>query len=175
MGYVRTAGMSTAARRARRRAALVLTGLVLVLALALLLALAFMRGWFGLGQGGEGDDAAQTSPAAVTQAPTLAPGDVTVHVFNATSREGLAGRAAESLTARGFQVDGVDNADPVEGPGLVRHGPAGAEQAELLAQSVGQGVSTELVEREGDAVDLVLGPDWEDLPAPGDQAEQTGR
>lgn len=175
MGYVRTAGMSTAARRARRRAFLVMTGLVLLLAAAFLVALAFMQGWFGLGQGGDGDDAALTSPAAVTEAPSVSPEEVTVTVFNATDREGLAGRTADALRSRGFQIEGVDNAEPVDGSGVVRHGADGGEQAELLAETVGQGVTTQLDDRGGTAVDLVLGPDWEDLPAAGDEAEQTGR
>lgn len=161
MGYVRTAGMSTAARRARRRAGLVMAGLLAVLLLALILALAFMQGWFGLGEGGA-DDAAQTTAVAVP-APSMLPEEVSVNVFNATSVSGLAGRTAESLTDRGFDVQGVDNAAAIEGAGIVRYGPAAQEQAELLAETVGQGVVLDLVEREGTTVDLILGPDWVDL------------
>ena len=69
MGYVRTAGLSTAARRTRRRTALVITGLLAVLALILLLSVAGMQGWFGLGEGGSDDSAAST--AAVVPAPAL--------------------------------------------------------------------------------------------------------
>lgn len=161
MGYVRTAGMSTAARRARRRAGLVITGLLAALLLALILALAFMQGWFGLGQGGA-DDAAQTTAVEVP-APSVLPEEVSVNVFNATSVGGLAGRTAEALSARGFDVQGVDNADAIEGAGIVRYGPAAQEQAELLAESVGQDVVLDLVEREGETVDLILGPDWVEL------------
>lgn len=162
MGYVRTAGMSTAARRARRRAGLVMAGLLAALVLALVLALAFMQGWFGLGQGDGADDAAQTTAVEVP-VPSMLPEEVSVNVFNATSRSGLAGRTAEALGARGFDVLGVDNAEAVEGVGIVRYGPAAAEQAELLAESVGQDVVLDLVEREGTTVDLILGPDWQDL------------
>lgn len=161
MGYVRTAGMSTAARRARRRAGLVIAGLLAAVLLALLLALAIMQGWFGFGQEG-GDDAAQ-STAVELPPPSMLPEEVSVNVFNATSRSGLAGRTAEALGSRGFDVQGVDNADAIEGVGIVRYGPDGAEQAELLAESIGQDLALDLVEREGAIVDLVLGPDWEDL------------
>lgn len=163
MGYVRTAGMSTAARRARRRAGLVMAGLVLALLLALVLALAFMQGWFGLGQGGE-DDAAQTTAVSVPP-PSMTPEEVTLNVFNATDRAGLAGRTAEALRERGFEVEGVDNSDPVEGAGVIRYGPDGQQQAELLAETIDQGLVLDLDEREGTAVDLVLGPDWTDLAA----------
>ncbi|QFG69638.1 LytR C-terminal domain-containing protein [Ornithinimicrobium pratense] len=161
MGYVRTAGMSTAARRARRRAGLVIAGLLAALLLALVVALAIVQGWFSLGEGGA-DDASQTTAAEVP-APSMLPSEVSVNVFNATSRGGLAGRTADSLRERGFDVQGVDNTNAVEGPGLIRYGSEAQEQAELLAESVGQGVVLELVEREGTTVDLVLGPDWTDL------------
>lgn len=161
MGYVRTAGMSTAARRARRRAGLVIAGLFAALLLALLVALAVVQGWFGLGAG-DADDASQTTAVAVP-VPSMLPSEVSVNVFNATSRSGLAGRTADSLRERGFDVEGVDNTSAVEGAGVVRYGPEAQEQAELLAESVGQGVVLELVEREGTTVDLVLGPDWTDL------------
>lgn len=161
MGYVRTAGMSTAARRARRRAGLVIAGLLAALLLALLIALAVVQGWFGLGGGGA-DDASQTTAVEVP-VPSMLPSEVSVNVFNATSRSGLAGRTADSLRERGFDVQGVDNTAAVEGAGVVRYGAEAQEQAELLAESVGQGVVLELVEREGTTVDLVLGPDWTDL------------
>lgn len=162
MGYVRTAGMSTAARRARRRAGLVIAGLFAALLLALLVALAVVQGWFGLGSDGGADDASQTTAVAVP-VPSMLPGEVSVNVFNATDRGGLAGRTADALSARGFDVQGVDNTSAVEGAGVVRYGPEAQEQAELLAESVGQDMVLELVEREGTTVDLVLGPDWTDL------------
>lgn len=138
-----------------------MAGLLAALLLALLLALAFVQGWFGLGQGGA-DDAVQTTAVEVP-VPSMVPEDVSVNVFNATSVSGLAGRTAEALTERGFDVQGVDNANAIEGAGIVRYGPAAQEEAELLAEAVGQDVALDLVEREGSTVDLVLGPEWEDL------------
>lgn|GEM_PF-7113721 len=169
MGYVRTAGMSTAARRARRRAAMVMAALFGVLALALVLAMASMQGWFGMG--GEADEVAATVEAPT---PTLAAEDVVVNVFNSTGTAGLAGRASEGLGARGFTVDGVDNSGAdVPGPGQIIHGPTGLEGAQLLAEALPQEVELVQDERDDATLDLVLGDAWEDLPAP-DTAEQTG-
>lgn len=171
MGYVRTAGMSTAQRRARRRAALVITGLLLALGVALLFSLATVQGWFGLGQG-EGEDAAATTSVAAP-APTLTPAQVSVDVLNGTSVSGLAGRTADALRTRGFDVGSVDNADAAEGAGLVRYGPEGEEAATLLQKSVGQDVELVLEpERKGTGLVLVLGPDWQELPT-ADEADTT--
>ncbi|WP_151525620.1 LytR C-terminal domain-containing protein [Serinicoccus kebangsaanensis] len=163
MGYVRTAGMSTAARRARRRAAMVIVGLLAALGLALLIAVSTMQGWFGMG-GGDADEQATTVEAPT---PTLVTEDVVVNVFNSTGRTGLAGRASDGLTARGFTVDGVDNSDAdIEGPGQILHGPSGAEGAQLLADALPQEVELVQDEREDATLDLILGEAWEDLPAP---------
>lgn len=166
MGYVRTAGMSTAARRARRRTALIITALLLTLVVALGASLAYMQGWFGLGSEGGSDDVAAVTTAAPT--PELTSEDVEVTVLNATDRAGLAGRASEGLQVRGFSVAGVDNTGPVEGTGVIRHGAEGVEAAELLRESLPQDLPLDQDEREGSGVDLVLGPDWEDLPTPED-------
>lgn len=169
MGYVRTAGMSTAARRARRRAALVITSLLAGLVVVFVLAFASMQGWITFpGTGGE-DDVVATTVAP----PPLEPGDVAVNVFNATDTAGLAGRAGEALRARGFAVDGVAN-DPegadVPGVGIIRYGPSGEEGARLLQSSLPDGVELVPVTSESDVVDLVLGDGWTDLPTADDAA-----
>lgn len=171
MGYVRTAGMSTVARRARRRAALVILALLVALAVALLLSVATVQGWFGLGQAG-GEDSAVTTPVAAPP-PALTPEQVSVTVLNGTSTSGLAGRTASALRTRGFDVGSVDNADAVEGVGIVRHGPEGQDAAELLVTSVGQDLELVLEPgREGSEVILVLGPEWEELST-ADAADRT--
>lgn len=166
MGYVRTAGMSTAARRARRRAALVIVAVLLGLLLVFGIAMAYVQGWISLPDGeGGGDAAAVTSSAPVA---TVAPEEVTVNVYNAGGIAGAAGRAGEELRARGFAVATVAN-DPegadVPGAAVIRHGATGVEEAALLLEQLPEGV--ELVEdsRGSAAVDLVLGETWEDLPA----------
>lgn len=169
MGYVRTAGMSTAARRARRRAGLVIVAVLLGLLLVFGFALAYVQGWFGLNEGGA-DDAA-VSTAVPAPAPSLAPEDVPVNVYNANAGNGAAGRAGEALRARSFDVLTVAN-DPegatIDGVAVVRHGPEGVEEAEVLRDALPDGV--ELVEdgRQASSVDLVLGSAWEDLAEPGD-------
>ncbi|HSP61194.1 MAG TPA: LytR C-terminal domain-containing protein [Ornithinimicrobium sp.] len=169
MGYVRTAGMSTAARRARRRAALVIVALLLGLLLVFGFALAFVQGWFGLNEGGGADDAAATT-AVPAPAPTLAPEDVPVNVYNANAGNGAAGRAGEALRARSFDVLTVAN-DPegatIDGVAVVRHGPEGVEEAEVLRDALPEGVELVQDEREAVSVDLVLGSQWEDLGEPG--------
>ncbi|AXH96275.1 LytR C-terminal domain-containing protein [Ornithinimicrobium avium] len=167
MGYVRTAGMSTAARRARRRAALVISGLLLALLVVFGLAMAFVQGWIST-PGGSGDAAATSAVSAPPPAMTVA--EVSVNVYNAGGIPGAAGRAGESLRERGYSVATVAN-DPegadVPGVGVIRHGPKGIEEAELLRADLPG--SVELVDdgRDSAVVDLVLGAQWEDLPAAG--------
>lgn len=171
MGYVRTAGMSTAARRARRRAALVITSLLAGLALVFGLAFASMQGWitWGDGEGGT-DDAAQSS--SVVPPPALDPGDIVVNVYNASDTAGAAGRAAEALRARGYAVDLVAN-DPLAAEipltGVIRHGPLGQRAAQQLLDSLPvEDLILVGVDREDGSVDLVLGNTWEDLPSADD-------
>lgn len=164
MGYVRTAGMSTAARRARRRAAMVITGLLLGLLVVFGLSMAFVQGWISTPGGGD------VTPTATVSAPppTMTAAEVSVNVYNAGGIPGAAGRAGEALRARGFSVATVAN-DPesadLPGVGVIRHGPDGVEEATLLKAQLPEDV--ELVDdgRQAATVDLVLGASWEDLPA----------
>ncbi len=175
MGYVRTAGMSTAARRARRRAALVIVAVLVGLLLVFGVAMAYVQGWITLpGDGGTADDTTVTSTAPVA---AVSPSEVSVNVYNAGGIAGAAGRAGEALRARGFAVATVSN-DPegadVPGVGVIRHGPDGLEEATLLQDTVPEGV--ELLEdtRSSASVDLVLGQQWEDLPAADAAATEEG-
>lgn len=175
MGYVRTAGMSTAARRARRRAALVIVAVLLALLLVFGVALAYVQGWFGLPGGGGSTDEATTTTSAPAASVTAS--EVSVNVYNAGGIPGAAGRAGEALRARGFAVGTVAN-DPegadVPGVGVVRHGPTGVEEAALLLGSLPEGVELVADTRSSAGVDLVLGQQWEDLPAADDAAGTEG-
>lgn len=170
MGYVRTAGMSTAARRRRQRTALVLTTLVLLLLVVFGYATAYYQGWIG-------SDEDSTDTSQVTQTvPPLQPGDVSVNVYNATGRAGLAGRTAQALEARGFGVESIAD-DPenatIEEVGTVRFGPDGDRSALLLRESV-PGLRFVPDAREGATVDLVLGDGFEELPeVPADDTATT--
>jgi hypothetical protein len=84
---------------------------------------------------------------------------VTVNVFNATPRAGLAAEVAAELRARGFTVKTVGN-DPlghtVNGAAEIRFGLAGAGAAQLLrSEAVG---AVPVVDARPDAtIDLVIG------------------
>jgi len=150
-------GRSTEARARRRRAVITVLIVVLVLFFAAWYALAYMRA----------DGGSRATGTTTTAAPTcpLTPAQVEVNVYNATNREGLAGRVARGLKKRGFVVKTVAN-DPkqmeVTGRGQLRHGTKGAKGAELVGRHVG---TFEDVpdERARTSVDVVVGPGYRRL------------
>jgi hypothetical protein len=164
--------MSTAARRRRRRAALVLTALVAVLVAIGLYAFAYFQNWLP----GPDETGTTDQTTATTAAPTLAPEDVIVNVYNASGASGIAGRTAEALQSHGYEIDAVDNAPAgTETPEVaeIRHGPSTLEDAQLLQTLIPQ---AELVEdsREIEEIDLYIGTDFEDVePASDDSATAT--
>ena len=107
------------------------------------------------------------STEPVTQ--LLVPGDVSLNVYNATSRAGLAGTAAKTARDRGFTVKAVGN-DPkkasIKQTAQVRYGPDGAASAKLVLTHL-QGAVGVNDKRAGDTVDLVIGNGWKAFgPAP---------
>ena len=92
----------------------------------------------------------------------LKPGDVSVNVYNATKRAGLASAASKTAIDRGFKVKAVGN-DPkkavVKQNAQVRFGPDGEASAKLVIAHVPGAVAVN-DKREGDTVDLVLGNKW---------------
>lgn len=87
------------------------------------------------------------------------PATVTVNVYNATDRAGLAARTAADLKTRGFGIGKIAN-DPL-GKSLtnvaeVRYGPAGKANAQLMVYYV-PGATLVLDKRTDTTVDLVLG------------------
>lgn len=169
MGYVRTAGMSTAARRRRRRTALVLTVLLLLLAGVLVFAITQFRESTDSPSADNGD--ATTGPTEqVTQAPPeMDPAEISVNVYNATGRQGLAGSTADALATYGYTIAGFDN-DPLGATVEVvdiRHGAEGADAAAYLQQELFPNAQLVPDEREDDSVDLVLGDGFETLDPAG--------
>jgi len=153
---------------------LVLAGLTIVLLIVLAYAVAYFQGWVGSDEADGSTDTSQVSATAT--APALEPTDVTVNVYNAKGEPGLAGRIAGELRDLDFAVADVDN-DPeraqIDHTADIRFGPNGEAAAKFLQQRV---PGSELVplEREGEAIDLVLGDDFEDLAEPvGDEATAT--
>lgn len=105
----------------------------------------------------------------VVAQPALQPADVTVNVYNATSRRGLAAATSKALAGRGFKIDKVAN-DPlgkaINAVAQIRYGPKGEASAKLLAQHV-PGATLVKDTRTTDTVDLALGQKWKALgPAP---------
>jgi len=110
---------------------------------------------------------AQVAEATPVRLPK--PKDITVNVYNATTRTGLAKRTAEELEKRGFTIGEVDNAPPefdkkVKATGLL----LGSEESyrnhtlSVLGTQV-KGAETRTDDRKGEAVDLVLGDGFRKL------------
>ncbi|MEC4018916.1 LytR C-terminal domain-containing protein [Streptomyces sp. H27-D2] len=96
------------------------------------------------------------------------PPAITVNVFNATPRSGLAKSAADELKKRGFKIGKVGNAPAaydrkVLGAGILLGAPAAAEGSfkVLGAQLPGADVKTDA--RKGKDVDLILGKGFKKL------------
>jgi hypothetical protein len=92
----------------------------------------------------------------------LRPNDVSLNVYNSTSRAGLAKTVASAAIDRGFKVKAVAN-DPkkagVKQVAQIRFGPEGAASARLVKAHVPGAVYVN-DKRKGDTVDLVVGRAW---------------
>lgn len=153
-------------RRQRRRRAVITIG-VLLLGL-------FFAFWYGLSYFEADSERAAARPATPTCRPydpaVLTPSDVTVNIYNATSRSGLAGRTAKAFQERGFTVDAVDN-DPTKraAPKVaeVRYGAKGAAAARVVLAALPKGTTQTKDTRADATVDVALGAGFKTLvPAP---------
>ncbi|MFF8384015.1 LytR C-terminal domain-containing protein [Streptomyces kanasensis] len=168
-------------RRPRRRGRIVATGIAATAALGL-------AGWgtlqlidvFG---GGSGDTARPTTagPACVTASPSPAavvatfpkPADITVNVYNATPRSGLAKTTADELKKRGFAIGKVGNAPvtydkKVPGAGILLGAPGAAKGAFPVLGTHLKGATTRTDARATADVDLIIGTGFRTLAAPQD-------
>lgn len=103
------------------------------------------------------------------------PDAITVHIYNATDRSGLAQRTADDLAERGFQIGEVDNASEeldgaVTASGLLLGSPAAEKSGALTLLGLhlagaDTGGDEDLPESE---IDLVIGDDFEKLATPED-------
>ncbi|MDP9396838.1 MAG: LytR C-terminal domain-containing protein [Actinomycetota bacterium] len=112
-------------------------------------------------------------PQLVAPAPPPAPPErVTVNVYNATDRQGLAAQVADDLEKRGFRIKKVGNAAAkadVPGPAEVRSGPKGdAAKVALAAHVDAETLVTDV--RKDTTVDLVIGRSFQQLLTPQDAA-----
>jgi hypothetical protein len=109
-------------------------------------------------------------------APLPLPGGVTMNVYNATAKGGLAKSTADELAKRGFKVAKFGNApDPydkkITQSALILAGPAG----EAAAREAGTQVAGSTVKidpkRTGNTVDLMIGTGFVNLSNPADAAK----
>ncbi|WP_171171914.1 LytR C-terminal domain-containing protein [Streptomyces sp. I05A-00742] len=117
------------------------------------------------------DARAAAHPAPREQLPR--PADITVNVYNATPRSGLAKTTADELKARGFRIGKVGNAPApydrnIEGTALLLGSPEDAEGAmRVLEEQIGE-VEVKSDVRKAEDIDLIIGAGFKELkPAPG--------
>jgi LytR cell envelope-related transcriptional attenuator len=136
----------------------------------LVLALAALGVWWKVLQQHDAEVAAQERACATAEAapPSLTPDTVTLRVFNATDKAGLAQTVAGQLQKRGFTVTEIANDSSgrkVTGVGEIRHGARGREAASYVKVFLpGAGENTDT--RADAKVDLVIGPDFKALATP---------
>ncbi|MFH8369271.1 LytR C-terminal domain-containing protein [Streptomyces sp. NPDC018031] len=98
------------------------------------------------------------------------PSDITVNVYNATKRTGLAKETADALKKRGFAIGKVGNAPAaydkkVKSTGLLLGAPAATRGAFDVLETQLAGVGTRNDARTGKDVDLIIGDRFTDLTA----------
>jgi LCP family protein required for cell wall assembly len=91
-----------------------------------------------------------------------APGDVTVAVYNASARGGLASEVSETLRSLGFGVGEVGNAEQPTPQTVIRFSPDQAAAAALLASTVPSATSVPNPGASG-VLELVLGRSFDDV------------
>ncbi|MEV8534845.1 LytR C-terminal domain-containing protein [Streptomyces sp. NPDC051211] len=162
--------------RPRRRRRIVLAVLGAVVALGLLgygtLQLVdVFRGDEKKTAAGTGTDCVQdkqgkpAAPAAVSKAPAVAlpkPGQITVNVYNATPRSGLAKAVGDELRKRGFVIGKVGNAPAdfdkkVPGAGILLGSPRTDKAAYSVLGTQLAGTTQQTDARESADIDLILG------------------
>ncbi|MDT9682642.1 LytR C-terminal domain-containing protein [Streptomyces sp. TRM76323] len=167
-------------RRPRRRGRIAVAGIAAAAALGL-------AGWgtlqlidvFGGGNGAapRSTAAGVCKPAATSSAARTAafpkPADITVNVYNATPRSGLAKTTADELKKRGFTVGKIGNAPvaydkKVPGPGVLLGAPGAVKGAFPVLATHLKGATTKTDTRATADVDLIIGTAFTSLAAPQD-------
>jgi LCP family protein required for cell wall assembly len=93
---------------------------------------------------------------------TIPPGNIAVRVLNATTTNGLAGRAAADLSRLGFGIRGTGNAPKGSSATdtVVRYGPTRADSAKTVLAAV-TGSTGQEVDSLGDKIQLLVGSTYE--------------
>jgi LCP family protein required for cell wall assembly len=108
--------------------------------------------------------ATATTPAAPA---AVAPGDVSVQVFNGSGTKGLAATAATALTSAGFQVAGTANADSMNYTATeIRYASGDEALAGTLAAAIPGATTKQLDGATSGTVQLVLGSDFNGVGQP---------
>ncbi|MEU9142342.1 LytR C-terminal domain-containing protein [Streptomyces sp. NPDC048349] len=122
--------------------------------------------------GPEAASAATPKPAVVLPKPA----DITVNVYNATPRAGLAKAVGDELRKRGFNVGNVGNAPAdfdkkVPGTGILLGSPATDKAAFSVLGTQLAGTTQQNDTRETADIDLILGDAFKELSTPEDAAK----
>jgi LytR cell envelope-related transcriptional attenuator len=141
----------------------------------LVLALAALGVWWNVlrADAERREEAAAACSSAAAAIPSLDPATITVRVLNASDLAGRAGQVAEALQNRGFVVSEIGNDGTnrdVTGIGEVRFGAPGRDAGRFLSLQH-PGIALHQDTRATPTVDLVIGPQWEQLATPQEVAE----
>jgi hypothetical protein len=163
--YLQESAVSIHRRRRRRRAAITLTLVTALLLSTFAYAASFIQGWVST-------NAPKTFVSAAchsaTSAQPVTSSMVTINVYNATNRDGLAASVAKLLQRQGFKIGTIGN-DPLgmslHGVGQIRAGQTGAAGASLAATRL-SGATVVPDGRTDATVDFVLGYKFTALSTP---------
>ncbi|GGX93193.1 LytR C-terminal domain-containing protein [Streptomyces hiroshimensis] len=123
------------------------------------------------GKGAKDGDCKAAAEEGAEPKPLPRPSDITVNVYNATPRGGLAKITADELKSRGFKIGKVGNAPAlydkkVEKIGLLIGAPTAAEGALKVIGTQMAGAEVKNDQRTADEeVDLVIGNEYKELTA----------
>ncbi|HYO85290.1 MAG TPA: LytR C-terminal domain-containing protein [Dermatophilaceae bacterium] len=131
------------------------------LALAVVVAILFAERVIGTGQ-------PVGQPPTVCTAGPPPPNQVTLHVYNATDKDGLARAVAKNLAAQGFRIVGVGN-DPkgtrITGVAQVRYGASASLAARTVAARF-PGAQLVRDARTDNTVDVAIGEAYRRMVTP---------
>ncbi|MGW0855318.1 LytR C-terminal domain-containing protein [Streptomyces sp. NPDC002690] len=161
--------------RRRRRLALVAAASLVALGLAGWGTLQLIDVYSGGDTKAQAADHKRECAAVPKQAATVkalpAPNRITVNVYNATPRSGLAKSAADELKKRGFKIGEVGNAPAaydkkVPGTGLLLGPPTAADSAFPVLETQLPGAVRKTEARKNTEVDLILGTRFQAFSTP---------
>lgn len=148
-----------------RKVATALTLTVLVVMLVIFAVVGFNQLFAPIDDSGTNITAPTCTPQQVQAGGRIRAGDITVSVFNASDRSGLANDTLSSLGERGFKLGDVGNAPDDTDIRFVQVWTTekGDAAAMLVARQFGKGTVVKVGEDLGPGVDVVVGQDFRGL------------